>query len=97
MLGIENQRGMHGAHPGCTGRLTMQQMQEVSADRVIIGLHLDTLAIVAEVIPVQQHGAQAGHQLVSNIPGAGMVVILLFRLQTTQYRYAGAHYVHGMG
>ncbi|MNO94733.1 hypothetical protein D3C76_863600 [compost metagenome] len=55
VLGIEDEGGVHGAHPGVTGLLPVQQVQEVAADGVVIGLHMDALAVVAEVVPVEQH------------------------------------------
>ena len=42
VLGIEVQRGVHRPHPCLGGRLrAMQQMQEMPADAVVVGLHLD--------------------------------------------------------
>ena len=57
----------------------MQQMQEVSTHRVVLGLHMNTLAVVAVVIPVAQHRAEGGNELVGNIAGTGDVVIVLLR------------------
>ena len=48
----------------------MQQVQEMSADGIIIGFHFNAPTIVAVVVPVQQHGTQRGHQTISDIARA---------------------------
>ncbi|MPN51602.1 hypothetical protein SDC9_199250 [bioreactor metagenome] len=45
MFGVEVERGMHGPHPGFGGFFAVQQVQEVTTDGVVIGLHVDTLAL----------------------------------------------------
>jgi hypothetical protein len=69
---------MHRLDPVLWRTTPVQQMQEVAADGVIIGLHIDGPAIVAVVIPVQQHGAQRGHEPISDIAGAGSAVVFFF-------------------
>lgn len=71
-------------------------MQKVPADGVVPGFDLDAAARVAEVIPVQQHGAQAGHQAVGNIACARKVVVIFLRQCAAQGRDASAHHVHGV-
>ncbi len=51
----------------------MQQMQEMAADAVVVGLDLDAPAVVGEVVPVEQHRAERGHQPVGDVAGAGRV------------------------
>ena len=55
VLGVEDQRGMHRLDPGVRWLLAVQQMQEVAADGVIVGFDFDPLAVVREVMPVEQH------------------------------------------
>jgi hypothetical protein len=94
MLGIEDQRGVHGAHPLGRGCLAVQQVQEVSADRLVVGLDLDAPAVVGEVIPIEQHGAEAGNQAVADVAGGGHRHFVFLRLQGAEERGAGAHHVH---
>jgi len=53
----------------------VQQVQEVPADRIVVGLDLDALASAAEVVPVEQHRAERRHQPVGDVfcPGQGMI------------------------
>ena len=77
MLGVQVQRDVHGAHPLFAGLLAVQQVQEVAADAVVVGLHVDGAAVVAVVVPVQQGRAQVGHQAVGDVARAGQVVVVL--------------------
>mmetsp|Transcript_26303 Transcript_26303/g.62418 ORF Transcript_26303/g.62418 Transcript_26303/m.62418 type:complete len:241 (+) Transcript_26303:1497-2219(+) len=97
MLGIEVERRVHGAHPALRRRRAVQQTQEVAADGVVVRLHLDAAALRAPVIPVQQHGAQAGHEPVGDVAGAGQAVVVLLGQDAAQRRHAGAHHVHRVG
>ena len=58
VLRIQNQRGVHGAFPGRGGRPAMQQVQEMRADGIVIGFGFNATAVVAPVIPVEQHGTE---------------------------------------
>ncbi len=78
------------------GGRPMQQVQEVPADGVVLGLDLDALAGVAEVIPVAEHRAEAGEQAVGDVARAGGVVIVPLRQRAPERRDAGAHHVHRM-
>nr|GEU28025.1 hypothetical protein [Tanacetum cinerariifolium] len=94
---IQDQRCVHGLHPA-VGRLeAVQQVQEVAADGIVVGFHLDALAVMAVVVPVQQHGAKRRHQAVGDVACARHVVVVLFRQHAAQHRHAGAHHVHRMG
>ena len=53
----------------------MQQMQEVRADRVVVGFHVDAAAVMGVVMPIEQHGAERGHQPVGDVARAGRVVV----------------------
>ncbi|MNQ91019.1 hypothetical protein D3C85_1063830 [compost metagenome] len=97
VLGVQVQRGVHGANPRLARLLAVQQVQEVTADGVVVGFHVDTLAVVAEVVPVEQRGAQAGHQLVGDIASTRMVVVFLLRGQAAQNGSGGTHDVHRVG
>ena len=94
MLGIQDQRGVHGAHPQRRRRLQVQQAQEVRAHRIVFGLHLDAQAVVAVVVPVAQRRAQAGHQPIDDVARAGQVVVIPFGQQAAQRRDRRAHHVH---
>jgi hypothetical protein len=76
------------------GVFTVQQVQEVPADGVVVGLHLDAPAVVRVVVPVQQHGAEAGHQSVADVARRGHGHAVLFRLQGAEHGAAGAQHVH---
>ncbi len=58
MLGVEDQRGVHGAHPAVLRLFAMQEVQEMAADAVVIGLDVDALAVVTEVVPIEQDRAE---------------------------------------
>src|SRR3569833_2212805 len=45
VLGVQNQRGVHRADPGRIGCASMQQVQEMSSDRVVFGLYVNALAV----------------------------------------------------
>ena len=96
MLGVENQRRVHGAFPQRTRFLTMQQVQEMRADGIVVGFYLNALAVVRIVIPIEQHGTEGGHQAVGHVARAGDAVVIFFRQRTPQGGDAGAHHVHRM-
>ena len=88
MLGIEDQRGVHGAHMRRLRRRAVQHVQEMAADGSVVGLDVDPPAVLGEVMPVEQHGTEGGHQSVGDIAGAGMVVIDRFRQHASERRDA---------
>ena len=94
VLGVEDQRGVHGGDPALLGLLAVQQVQEVAADAVVVGLDVDAPAVVAVVVPVQQHRAQRGHQLVGDAARIGVVVVVLLGREAAEHGHAGAHHVH---
>ena len=96
MFGIEVERGMHRAFVRSRRRPAVQQMQEMGADRGVVGLHLDTAAVMGVVVPVQQHRAERGHQAVGDVAGAGRIVVVALRQYAAERRYARAHDVHRM-
>ena len=61
MLGIQNQRYVHGFNMRFAGTLAVQQMQEMAADAVFFAVEADDFAVVAVVIPIQEHAAQRRH------------------------------------
>ena len=77
-------------------RLAVQQMQEMAADRIVVGLHVDPLAVVRVVEPVEQRGAETSHQPIDDIACAGLVVVVLLRQHAAKRRDRGAHHVHRM-
>src|SRR5690606_35875978 len=96
VLCVQNQGSVHGTYPFVAWFFTVQQVQEVAANAVVISLNIDVVTIVAEVVPVQQSRAQAGHQAISNVAGVGQVVVVFFWQDATQYRYRSAHDIHRM-
>ena len=62
----------------------MQQVQEMSADGIVVGLHLDALAVVGVVMPVEQHRSQRGHQAIGDVARAWQVVVVGFGQDATQ-------------
>jgi len=72
---------MHRAHPVRAWFFAVQEMQKMAADGIIVGPGLDALAVMGEVMPVEQHRAQRSQQPVGDIARAGDAVIRLLRLQ----------------
>ena len=96
MFCVKNQRRMHGVDPRLRRRNTMQQMQEVPADGIVIGLGFNAPAVMRIVIPVQQNRAERGHQAIGNILRAGDVVVFLLGQHRAEHGDAGAHHIHRM-
>ena len=94
VLGVQDQRRVHRAHPQCGWLPAMQKMQDMAADRIVVGLDLDAPAVDREVIPVHQHRAERRHQPVGDVARAGVVVVVLLGQRATERRDAGAHHVH---
>ncbi len=97
MLGIQDQGCVHRPHMRRAGRRAVQQMQEMTADAVIVRLHVDAAARPGEMIPVEQHRPQRGHQPVGNIARAIRIMRPIFRCDTAQHRSAHPQHIHGMG
>ena len=76
VLGVEIERRVHRLHPVCARLAAVQQMQEMAADRVVVGLDFDAPAVVAEVVPVEQHRAERGHQAVGDVARTRRVVVV---------------------
>ncbi len=87
---------MHSAHPRRLGGFPVQQVQEMATDSLILGLDRNAFAVKSEVIPVQKGRPQGRHQLVGNVTGAGVVMVILLRCDTAQNRDIGAHHIHGV-
>ncbi len=68
----------------------------MAADAVVVGLHVDPLAVVRVVEPVEQRGAETGHQAVDDVACAWLILILLLRQRTAECGDGSAHHVHGM-
>lgn len=88
---------MHGFFPRRRRFFAMQQVQEVAADRVVVRFHFDALAVMAIVVPVQQHGAERRHQAVGDVARAWRVMVVFFRQGAAQHGHARAHHVHRVG
>ncbi|MNU38646.1 hypothetical protein D3C71_273230 [compost metagenome] len=94
VFSVQVQGDVHRLDPFVAGLLAVQQMQEVATDAVVVGLHVDDAAVVAEVVPVQQGGTQVGHQAVGDVARARGVVVVFFRQHAAQYGHGRAHHVH---
>lgn len=88
---------MHRPHMLRAWPLAVQQVQEMTADAVVIGLHFDAAAVLSEVVPIEQHRAERGHQPVGDVARAGMVMVVCFGQDAAESRDARAHHVHRMG
>ena len=86
VLGIEDQRGMHRALVRWRRLPAMQQMQEVRADRIVVGFDVDAAAVVRVMVPVEQHRSERGHQPVGDVARAGLIVIMGFRAACSRAR-----------
>jgi hypothetical protein len=71
MLGVEDQAGVHGAHPAVRRRLAVQQVQEVAADAVVVGLDLDAPAVLASAASraASSPGEAMRRSAISRAPG----------------------------
>ncbi len=96
MLRVKDERRMHRAHPRLRRLPTMQQMQEVPADRIIFRLDVNRLPGMAVVIPVRQHRAERRDEPIRDVARAGGVVIVLLRQRAAERRHARAHHIHRM-
>jgi hypothetical protein len=96
VLGVEDQRRVHRVDPLLRRLRLVQHVQEVPADRIVVGLDVDAPAAVAVVIPVREHRAEACDQPVGDLARGGDVVIVLFRQRAAERRDAAAHDVHRM-
>ena len=94
VFGVQHQRNMHRFFPASRRLFAMQQMQEVAANGIIVSFRLNTLAVMAVVIPVQENRTERCQQLVGNIACTGDGVPFFFRQRTAQRGDAGAHHVH---
>ena len=94
MLRVQDQRSMHRAHPGRFRRFAVQQMQQVRADAVVIGLDFDAFAAAAVVVPVHQHRSKAGQHTVDDLLCHGFAVRIRFLFAGAQHRTTSAHHVH---
>jgi len=79
VFGVQDEGGVHRPNPGCGRRPPVQDVQEVAADGVVVGLYEDVLTVVAVVIPVRQHGAEGGNQPIGDVTRAGNTMVVLLR------------------
>ena len=94
MFGVQHQRDMHRLFPALRWLFAVQQMQEVTADGVVIGFRLDAFAVVAVVIPIKENRAKRRQQFVGNIPRARDGMSLFFWQRAAERGNAGAHNIH---
>ena len=74
----------------------MEQMQEMRADRIVVGFDLDPAAVVGVVVPVQQHRSERGHQSVGDVARAGLIVVVGLRQHAAERGDAAPQDVHRM-
>jgi len=68
----------------------------MSADRIVVGLDLYPPPVLAVVIPVEEGGAQTGHEPVGDVARARDPVVFLLGKHGAEYRHGGTHHVHGV-
>src|SRR6185369_12610469 len=66
MFGVKYQRYVNGAAVQLVGLLTEEQMEKVAGGIVVIGFCDDALAAGDEVVPIEQHAAEAGGEPVGH-------------------------------
>ena len=95
MLGIENERTVHDLLMQRRRLVIVQHMQELSTDRIDIGIiRVDADTVVAVTVPVADNrGEDCEHAFDLVL----LLVEIRFRFQIAQHRAAGAHDIHGMG
>ena len=71
-------------------------MEEVAADAVVVGFDFDAMAVVREVVPVEEHGAERGHEAVGDVEGGVVGVGLRLGLDGGEHGDAYAEDVHGV-
>jgi hypothetical protein len=77
--------------------MAVEEMEEVGADAVVVGLDLDASAVMSEVVPVEKDAAERGHEAVGEVEGGVVGVGLGFGLDGGEHGDADAEDVHGMG
>ena len=50
----------------------------MAADGVVIGLNINALTVMAVVVPIKKHAAEACHKPVCNVTCTGRIVIVFF-------------------
>jgi hypothetical protein len=75
----------------------MKQVKKVRADRVVVGLDGDALAVVGKMIPVEKHRGEAGEESVGDVAGAGLGVGIVLRKAAPEGGDAGAEDIHRVG
>ena len=74
--------------------LAVQQVQEVAADRVVVGLDVDALAVVAKWYQYSSIEPSEAIRRSAMSRAPGDVVVVLLRQHAAEHRHAGAHHVH---
>ncbi len=74
----------------------MEQMQEMRADRVVVGFDPDATAMMGIMMPVKQHRSERGHQAIGDIARARVIVIMRLGQNTAECRYAASQNIHRM-
>ena len=54
--------------------------------RIVVGFHLDGASVMSVMVPIEQHGAERGHQPVGDVARAGVVMVGGFRRHASQNR-----------
>ena len=96
VLGVEDERGVHGADPLGGGGMAVEEMEEVGADAVVLCFNGDAAAVACEVVPVEEDGAERGKEAVGDEEGGGCGVGLGFGLDGGEHGDADVEDVHGV-
>jgi hypothetical protein len=76
--------------------MAVEEMEEVCSDGVVVCFDFDAMAGVREVVPVEEDGAERGHEAVGDVEGGVDGVGLGFGLDGGEHGDADAEDVHGM-
>ncbi len=87
---------MHRPLPKGRRFLAVQEVQEMTADRIVVGLDFYAPTGMRKVIPVEQHRTEAGHHPVGKVARLAELVVQVFRKHGTQSGTPGAQDVHGV-
>src|ERR1700679_1140320 len=76
--------------------MAVEEMEEVSADAVVVCFNGDSSAVVCEVVPVEEDGAERGHEAVGDVECGVVSVGLGFGLDGGEHGDPDAEDAHGM-
>ena len=94
VLRIENQRNVHNPSKQRARALPREGRQKVAGDAVLVGVDVDTDAVVAVAVPVVDDRRHRTEQPVGHFP---LAVEVALGLQIAEHGTPGSHHIHGVG